>query len=390
MQKGTVQQKIDALLDAFEYGQAGLELIKKALDNPLREVREVAYWLLTESTAETAKQALHNYLPYKRMRCLYTIKDLQLDPFVYSINSPAYFAISPDGRNLFCEWDFAYKCTGIQFWDLWTGQLSRSMNKCIHGIRLGAEGKTLVGYFQHFIIVENVQSKGGSIFPGDVDNNPAFAVGLGKKPLYAYEGYRSKGGKLFTIYVRNYQTEQLIHTWQWEGRYSFGSILSLFISPDDQFILSYSVESLDFFNETQNDYVLKLWDIETNDLAQTFDVPKDWGKLTIDAIAIDLEGRLLINGLREGKVSIWDLSTRQVRSSLPGILPTTMTPDGKVSVCCSEENGIIVWDIQNNQHICTLEGQPQPIQHLTLSSNREWIASYTSEQTIRIYGLPER
>jgi WD40 repeat protein len=66
-----------------------------------------------------------------------------------------------------------------------------------------------------------------------------------------------------------------------------------------------------------------------------------------------------------------------------------MTPDGKVSVCCSEENGIIVWDIQNNQHICTLEGQPQPIQHLTLSSNREWIASYTSEQTIRIYGLPE-
>jgi hypothetical protein len=43
-----------------------------------------------------------------------------------------------------------------------------------------------------------------------------------------------------------------------------------------------------------------------------------------------------------------------------------------------EENGIIVWDIQNNQHICTLEGQPQPIQQLALSSNREGIASYTS------------
>ena len=389
MQKGTVQQKIDGLLDAFEYGQAGLELMKKALDDPSREVREAAYWLLTESKTETAKQALYNYLPYKRMQCLYTIKDLQLDSSIYSIYSPDYFTITPDGRNLVCVCGFAYKFTGIQFWDLWTGQLSRSINNCIHGIRLGAEGKTLVGYFQDFIIVENLQSEGGSSFPGDIDlSNPAFAVGLGKKPLYAYKGFRHKG-KLFTISVGNYQTGQIIHTWQWESRYRADEILSLFISPDDKFILSYSVESLDTTDGIQNSYFLKLWDIETKELAQTFDVSKDWGKLTIDALAIDSEGRLLIIGLREGKVSIWDLSTRQVRSSLPGILPTTMTPDGKVSVCCSEENGIIVWDIQNNQHICTLEGQPQPIQHLALSSNREWIASYTSEQTIRIYGLPE-
>ena len=389
MQKGTVQQKIDGLLDAFEYGQAGLELMKKALDDPSREVREAAYWLLTESKTETAKQALYNYLPYKRMQCLYTIKDLQLNSSIYSIYSPDYFTITPDGKNLVCVWGFAYKFTGIQFWDLWTGQLSRSINNCIHGIRLGAEGKTLVGYFQDFIIVENLQSEGGSSFPGDIDlSNPAFAVGLGKKPLYAYEGFRHKG-KLFTISVGNYQTGQLIHTWQWESRYRADEILSLFISPDDKFILSYSVESLDTTDGIQNSYFLKLWDIETKELAQTFDVSKDWGKLTIDALAIDSEGRLLIIGLREGKVSIWDLSTRQVKSSLPGILPTTMTPDGKVSVCCSEENGIIVWDIQNNQHICTLEGQLQPIQHLALSPNREWIASYTSEQTIRIYGLPE-
>ena len=40
---GRVEQKIDALLDAFEYGNSGLDLIIQALQNSEVDVTEAAY-----------------------------------------------------------------------------------------------------------------------------------------------------------------------------------------------------------------------------------------------------------------------------------------------------------------------------------------------------------
>jgi HEAT repeat protein len=59
-----VNRKIDALLDAFESNTEGTNSIVQALSDPVREVRETAYWLLEEIKEEAAKQALRNYLPY--------------------------------------------------------------------------------------------------------------------------------------------------------------------------------------------------------------------------------------------------------------------------------------------------------------------------------------
>lgn len=58
MELGSEQQRIDALLDAFEYGDAGLYLIVQALDDPSQFVREAADLLLTENQSERAKKAL--------------------------------------------------------------------------------------------------------------------------------------------------------------------------------------------------------------------------------------------------------------------------------------------------------------------------------------------
>ncbi|MFN6530017.1 hypothetical protein [Nostoc sp. ChiSLP03a] len=54
---GKVKQKIDALLDVFEYREAGLDLIIEALQNSKVDVQEAAYWLLQESTEPRAKLA---------------------------------------------------------------------------------------------------------------------------------------------------------------------------------------------------------------------------------------------------------------------------------------------------------------------------------------------
>lgn len=92
--------------------------------------------------------------------------------------------------------------------------------------------------------------------------------------------------------------------------------------------------------------------------------------------------------INSGKVKVWDLYTNEVIYSLPGYSPSAMTPDGKVLICCSEGNGILVWDLEFNQEICTFQGHTSPIWEIALSPNREWIASYGTDQTIKIWGIP--
>jgi HEAT repeat protein len=72
MESGNEQKRIDALLDAFDYGDTGLYLIIQALDDPSQLVREAAHLLLTENQSERAKQALWDYLPYRHLQPLCT------------------------------------------------------------------------------------------------------------------------------------------------------------------------------------------------------------------------------------------------------------------------------------------------------------------------------
>jgi WD40 repeat protein len=64
-----------------------------------------------------------------------------------------------------------------------------------------------------------------------------------------------------------------------------------------------------------------------------------------------------------------------------------MTPDGKVLAYCNETNEVVLWDLEVNQKICTLLGNTSPIKSIYLSSDREWVVSYETNQTIKIYGL---
>jgi hypothetical protein len=64
-------QKINALLDALNSDE-DIGLIIQALGDPVREMRDTAYWLLTEIKNEADKQALRLY-PYVQMQLLHLI-----------------------------------------------------------------------------------------------------------------------------------------------------------------------------------------------------------------------------------------------------------------------------------------------------------------------------
>ena len=107
------EQRIDALLDAWEYGTAGIELVIRALEDGVRKVRQSALLLLSESETEIAKQALWNYLPFPQMQCLHTITEFKFNSFNTEY-PPDYFAIADYNNSLVCYWDIDYKASGVR------------------------------------------------------------------------------------------------------------------------------------------------------------------------------------------------------------------------------------------------------------------------------------
>ncbi|MEH2026736.1 WD40 repeat domain-containing protein [Nostoc sp.] len=111
---GKVEQKIDALLDAFEYGEAGLNLIIQALQNSEVDVQESAYWLLQESTEPRTKLALQLYNPYLFFEYLFTI-----ERYTDEVRSIACVDISQELQTLVtCNYNNI-----IQVWNMKTQQV---------------------------------------------------------------------------------------------------------------------------------------------------------------------------------------------------------------------------------------------------------------------------
>lgn len=97
LQSNWSNQKVDVLLDALQYGQAGIELVAQALGDRNREIRQSAFLLLSDTNENVAKQAIWNHLPWEKMQCLQTLTEFNLDCYAPE-QHPDYFAIAKSMR----------------------------------------------------------------------------------------------------------------------------------------------------------------------------------------------------------------------------------------------------------------------------------------------------
>jgi hypothetical protein len=54
----SINQKIDYLLDAIQFREDGLDIIIRALNDPIREIRQSALLLLSESDVVIARESI--------------------------------------------------------------------------------------------------------------------------------------------------------------------------------------------------------------------------------------------------------------------------------------------------------------------------------------------
>jgi hypothetical protein len=60
----TVEERVAALKEALQYGEAGLELVMLGLKDDSRQVQYAAFSLLAAQDSPRVKQRLRNYLPW--------------------------------------------------------------------------------------------------------------------------------------------------------------------------------------------------------------------------------------------------------------------------------------------------------------------------------------
>jgi hypothetical protein len=400
-----VTPKIDALLDAFDSDE-GINLMIQALGDPVREVRETAHWLLTETNSEAAEQALRSY-PYAQMQLLHTITG--------SGWGENYFAISTDKKALLsnCHSEpSGYAIATVNVWSLQTGELTDTLYVRHEHLGIGQDGQIIVTSFQHIIDVWKnwemghrssqifgwidigslaVSNDGSIVTCGERRPRPE---SLGQITVWDWQkcqvsfdsNQRIKKSKLQKILSGTHLDSQAVqptHILQWQPIRSSSRLLTLMISPDNSLLLSQDNDRLDRH---------RLWNLQTGELIRVFETSPYW---FADAIANTSSGNCIVSGIRDNSIKVWDLNTDQVIYSFPGYhpvserSPTAMTPDGRVLAYCNETNGIVLWNLEVNQEIHTLPENSSPIRAICLSSDREWVVSYDADQTIKIYGLLE-
>jgi WD40 repeat protein len=378
----SINQKIDDLLTAIQCGKDGLDLITQALDDPIREIRQSALLLLSESDEAIAIESLWNHLPYKNMQCLHTISE-------FEFGHPDYFKIADYNNTLLCYCDTTYRASHISIWNLETGVQKTDFPLSAHEFGTGAYGKMCIFNYQEHLTLLNIDTKQEHFLSYGGFIPRCLAVSPVNRTLFAIANSHPDGSDIEIWNYKNSacifeqkhlkmhfnQTDKYLRFQKEVYRHSISPIL---FTPDGRYLA--------FLFQQRGSSIILIWDAEKVEFVQTIDT---FPLLTLNALAINPDKIILACGVREDKVQVWELSTDRIIDCFSNAYLCTISSDGRVLAYCTNDYKIVIWDIHNKEELCILRGHGSPIAHITMSFDREFIASYSIDGTIRIWGVPE-
>ena len=317
---GGVETKIDALLDAFEYGQSGLDLVIQALESQSKQVQEAACLLLQDSTEPRVKLALQAYNPYLFFECLCTLQ----------MGLVKSLALSPERKTLVSVDDDSV----IKVWDLQTQQVVHthelaSSRRAI-SVAIIPEHKILVIVnLQDFVEVWNLQT-GQKISTTEQSPDGFWSVVISpERQTFASIGH-CDGPDSFDFNLCDIQTGQIISSIEMPlANYWFRPI-----GTNEQILLT-----------TRYDNNITLWDWETGQLIRTLKGHSDYANSAV----IGSEQRFLVSGSADKTIIVWNLRTGQQLSTFNGHLSAitciAVSLDGQTLVSGDADGAVKVWGV---------------------------------------------
>ena len=406
-----LEVRINALLDAWEYGTAGIELAIDALEDSAREVRQSALLLLSESEAKIVQQALWNYLPFARMQCLRTIAEFNLDcpnPHYAEFHHLTNFAIADFNDTLITYWILPkYSC--LHVWDMKTGMSIEVLDSMTNHIALRLNGAEIVcNWYERLNVTKTSNLDEHDLGYKAVIETPcheAFTV-CRKETLVAIglsnDIFSTKinngivvgvtrAVKVRSLKIINYETNNCCFHYSFEvllathfifkgineGHSWKDNISPLFFTPDDRTLIAHFIP-----NRLRS--TVKLWDVKSGALIQTIE---NLPRLTITSVGVRPDETIIVCGIREEKVCAWKLQSDRIIYTVAEVSPCILSTDGRVLIYATANHEIVMRDLVADRELCRLQGHNAPVAFLALSEARQFLASYSTDRQIKIWGI---
>jgi COMPASS component SWD3 len=312
---GLPEYQTAALNDALHYGEAGLKVILKSLQNTTGQVKLLAYSHLRTRSETWVKEALKAYNPYDFLQCINTLRK-QGNLF----NQVLSIALNPDINNqiIVCGTNSRHhdKLNAPRNWDVQEGKQSRFLEWSHKGeincVVISPDGQRMIS--------------AGS------------------------DGY---------IAVWDFSTGKLLKKFK---AHSY-SVFTVVINPDGQ-----------SFASAGADDIIKIWDLHMFTELGTLNGHRH----AIYALCFNESGKLLISGGNDQIIRIWDLRSRREVWKFEGhchsIKSLAISPDGNILVSGSNQR-IKVWDIQRGHEIFSLYGHADWVHSIVFSPDSRYFLS---------------
>jgi WD40 repeat protein len=384
--------------DKLEDNNGDLDKTILSLSDRSRSIRQAAFHQLSKLDDDAAKQALWNYLPFDRMECLHTIVDFNNDDGYGYYKLPQYFRIADYSNKLVCYWSLTYKRAHLCYWDLATGERQTAHKMSTHEFGLGQRGKSAIHTYQDGVNLENLEdicdwNKPSRGLHSSVEPQ-AFAVCPTDRTLLAtgHSNAGNRGGG--ELEIIDYQTNTCYFYYEFEKYYLFyhpglsATIISQIGEPDPLLFTPNGKILLAHFCMHRLVSMLKIWDVETRELIKTIEsIPS----IFVTALAVRPDGTILACGLRENKICAWELLTDRIIFTISDSdpMPSILSPDGRIMMYGKSSRELVIWDFEIEREVCKLTGHIEPVRFITISEDREFIATYSENHSIKIWGISE-
>jgi WD40 repeat protein len=158
------------------------------------------------------------------------------------------------------------------------------------------------------------------------------------------------------------------------------AVFSAVFSPDGRWIVS-----------GNQDGKVSVWDPSTGQKLLAFAAHERH----IHSVAFDPEGRCLATASWDGTIRLWNFDSQRAaeKPSLKHTLPghqdqahsVAFSPDGQRLVSGGEDHIVRVWDVSTGREIFALRGHTGPVCCVAYSPDGQWLASASADKSVKIW-----
>lgn len=376
-----IEQRINALKEALNYGKTGLSLVVAALDDKSWQIQRTAYSLLQNNQEAIVIKALREYDPYQFFQYLYK----------YSTGKSTTYAIAftPDNQIMISGGNDR----SLTLRNLKTGRIIRTFtghSGSIYALCLSADGQTLISgsrdttikiWHLHTINTYNSNSTNRLIGDGLIDSFIGHSDSINAVALSPNGQIIVSGSEDDTIKLWELNSGECLATL--EGHEA--GVRAVAISPDGQLLVSGSADN-----------TIKLWQLPSVENEQICPDPiytLNGHSDDVKCLAISHDGQILASGSQDKTIKLWYLETGELKTTLVEhwreVNHLVISPDGRNLISCSGDETIQVWQLETLKLLHSFEGHQGAVAVVAISPDGQPLVSSSWDHTIRVWGMKD-